>query len=155
MPRLIRVGPSQREIFPLALPHVGKSVRRPSLEHPRPHIMKLFENPSKSICKYRLKTRGHQAGQRLSFWSHVGFPTHSKTIKNQSKLVPCWLPKPFKNNEKSIKIDENLLKIAFGAPWGRPGRHPALQPGRQHPRRPPFGSHVGSQNPPNSLKKQC
>ena len=31
----------QREIFPLALLYVRKSVQRPTLEHPRPHIKKL------------------------------------------------------------------------------------------------------------------
>ena len=52
---LLIIREYQREIFPLALPYVGKSVQRPSLEHPRPHIKKLFENPSKSVCQYRLK----------------------------------------------------------------------------------------------------
>ena len=45
----------QREILPLALPYVRKSVHRPILEHPRPFIKKLFENHSYSVKKYRLK----------------------------------------------------------------------------------------------------
>ena len=110
-----------------------------------PKWCKSNENPSTWHQKSNKK-----AGQHGKATWHRGRP---KIVQNHRILVRPFTDLHCLGDPKSFKIIENRLRSLFGASWGQALRQPLRQPLRQALRRPPFGPHVGFQEPTKIVEK--